>query len=315
MKIAGRTKILQPEFIVEPYLGGVRVDSFLSRHLRNYTTWRLHRLVSAGLCWINDLPADPDQRVRRDQVVRIRLAEPPDKLLSPSSASVPILYEDPWLLVVNKPAGMVAHPVGDYQDNTLTNVLQRHLDNQTSQRGLLRAGIVHRLDRQTSGLLVVTRTHDVHREISADMQAGRLKKSYLALVEGHPDFNERTISLPIGWHPAGRSVLMSAKPNARRQRSALTQVRVLQRRRCVSLLECKLFTGRNHQIRVHLAECGHPIVGDEFYGSNGEIRSKPQSRSFQRRHALHAAFLQFRHPIFGRSLSFTAPPGHDFFEV
>ncbi len=143
MKVAGRTEILQPEFIVEPYLGGVRVDSFLSRHLRNYTTWRLHRLVSAGLCWINDLPADPDQRVRRGQVVRIRLAEPPDKLLSQSSASVPILYEDPWLLVVNKPAGMVAHPVGDYQENTLTNVLQRHLDNQTSQRGLLRAGWPH----------------------------------------------------------------------------------------------------------------------------------------------------------------------------
>ncbi len=306
------------EFIVEPYLNGVRVDSFLSRHLRNYTSWRLHRMVGAGLVLIDDLPAETDQRVHRGQRVAIHLVEPPDKLLMPEVMALQIVYEDPWLLVIDKPVGLVAHPVGDYQSGTLSNAVQAHLDGQTVAKGILRPGIVHRLDRMTSGLIVVTKDHLSHRLLSLDFQAGRPSKSYLALVEGEPDFETRVIDLAIGHRPNASGVLMSAKPSALRSRSARTEVFLQQRYGTYSLVECLLQTGRSHQIRVHLAEIGHPILGDEFYGPCGVIRSAPRfdgEEPTDQRHALHASRLSFQHPIFGTTIEFTSPPPADFWEL
>ena len=157
---------LTVECIVEAYLSGVRIDSFLSKHLRNYTSWRINRMVTAGLAKIDDQPAAPQDRVFRGQRVSLRLLEPPDKLLDPEPIIVPVVYEDPWLIVVDKPAGLVAHPVGDFQDGTLSNVLQSHLDRQTAIKGLLRPGVVHRLDRMTSGLIVTAKEHLAHRLLS-----------------------------------------------------------------------------------------------------------------------------------------------------
>lgn len=304
------------EFTVEPYLSGVRVDSFLARHLRNYTTWRLHRMVASGQVEVNQLPAGPTQRVFRGQTVHIRLSEPPDKLLDPEAGLSGIVYEDPWLMVVDKPAGLVAHPVGRFQEGTLTNLVQQHLDQQTQQRGLLRPGIVHRLDRMTSGLMILTKEHHIHRHLSLAFQQSQIEKSYLALVEGRVSFSEQMVELPIGQHPDGRSVLMSAKSDARRSRAAKTHVRVLQRRQQTTLVQCRLFTGRNHQIRVHLAELGHPVLGDEFYGPFGEIRSEPykvDQAAASDRHALHAAQLGFRHPVLDVRLTFVSRPPADFY--
>jgi len=273
-------------------------------------------MVSAGLAKVNQLPADPLQRVFRGQIVSIRIVEPPDKLLKAASVQVPIVYEDPWLMVVNKPSGMVAHPVGEFQSGTLTNALQAHLDQQTAGPGLLRAGIVHRLDRMTSGLMVVTKEHHAHRLVSLDFQAGQMNKSYVALVEGRVPFDERLIDLPIGQHPDGRSVLMSVGADARRTRKARTQVTVLERRSGLTMVECRLYTGRNHQIRVHMAAVGHPVLGDEFYGPHGEIRSQPRQGGEPQsthRHALHAAGLGFDHPLLGTRLSFRSTPPEDFF--
>jgi 23S rRNA pseudouridine1911/1915/1917 synthase len=185
------------EFTVENYLSGVRVDSFLSKHLRNYTSWRLHRLVVAGAVRIDDLPAEPQQRVFRGQRVAVRLLEPPDKLLAPCEIPLRVIYEDPWIIVVDKPPGIVAHPVGDFHDATLSNALQSHFDRQTGVRGLLRPGVVHRLDRMTSGLLVAAKEHHAHRILSIDFQHGRLSKSYLALLEGRLPFQERLLDNPI----------------------------------------------------------------------------------------------------------------------
>ena len=212
------------EFIVEPYLSGVRVDSFLSKHLRNYTRWRLSRMVRTGAVSVNNVTASTDQRVFRGQIVCLRLIEPPDKLLTPSPIPLNIVYEDPWLLVVDKPAGLIAHPVGEYQGDTLINALQHHLDLQSPARGLLRPGIIHRLDRMTSGLLVVPKEHMSHRQLAMDFENGRTSKSYVALVEGDPEFDDQRINLPIGQQPGGNSVLMSAKPTAQKPRSARTDV-------------------------------------------------------------------------------------------
>jgi 23S rRNA pseudouridine1911/1915/1917 synthase len=306
------------ECIVEPYLSGVRVDSFLAKHFRNYTSWRLHRMVSAGMAKIDDAPAEPADRVFRGQRVSIRLIEPPDKLLEPEPIPVTIVYEDPWIIVVDKPAGLVAHPVGDFQEGTLSNVLQSHLDKQTAIRGLLRPGVVHRLDRMTSGLIVTAKEHLSHRLLSIDFQHGKLAKSYVALVEGSPQFESQMIELPIGQRPGGNTVLMSARPDAKNARPAKTKVTVVQRFETYSLVECVLFTGRNHQIRVHLSHIGYPIVGDEYYGPHGTIRQAPRFEGedpTEERHALHAASLSFLHPILREWMTFRTTPPADFWAL
>lgn len=309
---------LTVECIVEAYLSGVRIDSFLSKHLRNYTSWRINRMVTAGLAKIDDQPAAPEDRVFRGQRVSLRLVEPPDKLLDPEPILVPVVYEDPWLIVVDKPAGLVAHPVGDFQDGTLSNVLQSHLDRQTAIRGLLRPGVVHRLDRMTSGLIVTAKEHLAHRLLSIDFQHGKLSKSYVALIEGCPDFETRTLELSIGQRPGGNSVLMSARADAKNPRPAKTRVTVVERFERYSMVECVLFTGRNHQIRVHLSHIGHPILGDEYYGPHGTIKQAPRfdgDDPTEERHALHAASLGFFHPILREWMQFRTSPPADFWAL
>lgn len=309
--------MLKPVFIVESYLSGIRVDSFLARHLRNFTTWRLHRMVCAGMVTIDDVPAGSSDRVFTGQRVAIRLSESPDHLLSEYRLDLNVIYEDPWLIVIDKQAGMVAHPVGEFQDETLSNALQSHFDQQTAAPGLLRPGIVHRLDRMTSGLLVAAKEHMTHRLLSIDFQYGRLSKQYLALIEGHPDFESREISLPIGQRPGGNSVLMSGRPDALNARPARTRADVVQRMEGCTLIRCQLFTGRNHQIRVHLSEIGHPVLGDEFYGAFGSIRNTADCdpEESRQRHALHAASLSFMHPILRTWMKFETNPPDDFWNI
>jgi 23S rRNA pseudouridine1911/1915/1917 synthase len=275
-------------------------------------------MVSAGMAKIDDAPAEPADRVFRGQRVSIRLIEPPDKLLEPEPIPVTIVYEDPWIIVVDKPAGLVAHPVGDFQEGTLSNVLQSHLNKQTAIRGLLRPGVVHRLDRMTSGLIVTAKEHLSHRLLSIDFQHGKLAKSYVALVEGSPQFESQMIELPIGQRPGGNTVLMSARPDAKNARPAKTKVTVVQRFETYSLVECVLFTGRNHQIRVHLSHIGYPIVGDEYYGPHGSIRQAPRfegEEPTEERHALHAASLSFLHPILREWMTFRTTPPADFWAL
>lgn len=306
------------ECIVEAYLSGVRIDSFLAKHLRNYTSWRINRMVTAGLAMIDDQPAAPEDRVFRGQRVSLRLVEPPDKLLDPEPILIPVVYEDPWLIVVDKPAGLVAHPVGDFQDGTLSNVLQSHLDRQTAIKGLLRPGVVHRLDRMTSGLIVTAKEHLAHRLLSIDFQQGKLSKSYVALIEGRPDFETRTLEFSIGQRPGGNSVLMSARADAKNPRSAKTRVNVIRRFENYSMVECVLFSGRNHQIRVHLSHIGHPILGDEYYGPHGTIKQAPRfdgDDPTEERHALHAAALGFFHPILREWMQFRTTPPADFWAL
>jgi 23S rRNA pseudouridine1911/1915/1917 synthase len=275
-------------------------------------------MVSAGLAYVDDIPVDADQRVFRNQRVSLRLIEPPDKLLEPIDIELSIVYDDPWLIVVDKPAGIVAHPVGDFQDGTLSNALQYYLDQQTVVKGLLRPGVVHRLDRMTSGLIVTAKEHMSHRLLSIDFQHGKLSKSYVALVDGSPDFEQRMIELPIGQRPGGNSVLMSARPDAKSPRPAKTKATVVKRLEKHTIVECVLFTGRNHQIRVHLAELGYPIAGDEFYGPRGMIRNSPRfdgEDPTENRHALHAASLGFFHPILREWMQFRTEPPQDFWDV
>ena len=196
-KKTGMSSPFTAEMLVEDYLHGVRVDRFLLKHFRNYTRFRMQRMVRAGQAGVDGKRVQISQRVFRGQTVSVRLIEPPDKLLEPESLPLEILFEDEWLLVVNKHAGQVAHPVANYQTGTLVNALQFHLDRQSPLPGLLRPGIVHRLDRLTSGVMVIAKDHLSHRRLSIQFQQYEVSKSYLVLVEGRVENRADSIDLPI----------------------------------------------------------------------------------------------------------------------
>jgi 23S rRNA pseudouridine1911/1915/1917 synthase len=337
--------VFQAELIVEPFLSGKRIDTFLSRHFRNYSIYRLQRIIRSGAVRINDVPADNDSRVYRDQRVSLRLLEPPDRLLPPTPGPLQILYEDSWLLVIVKPAGQIAHPAGDYASHTLANVVQHHLDQQTRWPGLLRPGIVHRLDRMTSGVMVVSKEHLSHALLTEAFMRRKVHKTYVALLTGRIEADSGVLEKPIGSTTDRESFLMTTSPDAIDPRYARTDFRVLERFPNHTLVEAKPVTGRHHQIRVHFADIGHPVVDDEFYGPFGWIKKDPagnpvpqpvvrglgasgpgpqtgtggedelvESSAFAPpehllvgRHALHAHRLEFRHPITWEPLAFEAP--------
>ncbi len=338
------------ELIVESFLSGKRIDSFLVKHFRNYSPYRVQRIVRAGEVRINDVVADNDSRVYLNQRVTVRLIEPPDRLLPPTPGPLHILYEDSWLMVVVKPAGQIAHPAGDFGTNTLANVVQHHLDQQTQWKGLLRPGIVHRLDRLTSGAMVIAKEHLSHGLMTEAFMKRKVQKTYLALVIGVIEPDAGTLNKPIGESLDPESCLMTTHANAVNARSAITHFKVLERFTEHTLVEAKPVTGRHHQIRVHFADIGHPVVDDEFYGPYGWIKKDPDGNPIARpadcrqptadrrdtvfpgdddeitrdippelllvgRHALHAHRLEFRHPITWEPLAFEAPLTDDIANV
>jgi 23S rRNA pseudouridine1911/1915/1917 synthase len=316
------------QFDVEPYLDGVRIDSFLCKHLRNYTRFRIQRLVQAGMVRVNGVPVEITHKVHIGQQVAIRLVEPPDKPLNPEPIPLEILHEDAWLIVVVKPAGQVVHPVGPTQTGTLCHGIQHHLDQQTLLPGLLQPGIVHRLDRMTSGVMVVLKEHLSHRLLSIEFQQQRVAKTYLALVEGVISQETGTLDDALGIRPGGDTILMTTDSDARHRRDARTDFEVVERFPENTLVRAKPLTGRLHQIRVHFAAIGHPVVGDEFYDCEGAIRQSRFDYGFTvgnqtgirlglvaERHALHACTLAFMHPIITEWMEFEAPPPGDLTEA
>jgi 23S rRNA pseudouridine1911/1915/1917 synthase len=319
------------ELTVESYLHGVRIDSFLVRHFRNYTPYRMQRLVRAGQVRIEGVIAETDDRVYKGQAVEVKLVEPPDHLLPPEPRDLEILFEDSWLIVINKPPDIVVHPCGNYVSGSLANALQAHFDRQTQLRGLVRPGIVHRLDRLTSGVMVCTKDHLAHRKLSIHFEQGRVLKNYMALVHGVVPDDTGEINLPIGQWPGGGTIRMSTAPDAVDPRPSRTVYKVIERFERFTLVRAEPHTGRLHQIRVHLAGIGHPVVADEFYspGSvltvadinapssnghasrNGSVPLSPADELLLSRQALHARGLRFVHPITREVVTFEAPLADD----
>ena len=260
------------ELTVEAYLHGVRIDAFLVRHFRNYTPYRMMRLIRAGQVRIEGAVAETVDRVYRGQSVQVRLLEPPDHLLPAEPLPLEILFEDPWLIVVNKPPDLVVHPCGNYSGGSLANALQAHFDRQTQLRGLVRPGVVHRLDRLTSGVIVCTKEHLAHRRLSIHFQNGQVSKAYLALVHGSPSQDRGEIDFPIGQTPGGETIRMSVAEDAVDAKAARTKYTVLERFARFALVRAEPLTGRLHQIRVHLAGIGHPVLADEFYSPTAVLR-------------------------------------------
>ena len=300
------------ELIVESCLSGRRVDTFLARHFRNYSTYRMGRLARAGQVLVDDLPAEWNQRVFRGQRVRVHLVEPPDIGVEPEPLPVDVLYEDSWLLIVNKPPGQTSHPSGRFQSGTLLNAVQHYLDRQTPAKGLLRPGIVHRLDRLTSGLMIVTKNHLSHRRLTIQFENREIFKSYLALSHGVMPDDYVFVDQPIGVLREDGLQLMSTRSDAHQPRHAATELLVLQRFAEHTLISARPLTGRLHQIRVHLSAVGFPIVGDDFYGiESSHPDTCSQTHGLIVRQALHAHQIGFRHPITEEYLVFEAPPPRD----
>ena len=320
------------ELTVESYLHGVRIDSFLVRHFRNYTQYRMQRLVRAGQVRIEGVVAESDNRVYKGQVIEVRLIEPPDHLLPPEPRELDILFEDSWLVVVNKPPDIVVHPCGNYVTGSLANILQAHFDRQTQLKGLVRPGIVHRLDRLTSGVMVCTKDHLAHRKLSIHFEQGRVLKNYVALVNGVVPQDHGEVNLPIGQFPGGGTIRMSVAPDAVDARQSRTIYEVLERFERFTLVRAQPHTGRLHQIRVHLAGIGFPVVADEFYSPARQLRTSditighsppghaPISPTrlpvaddtiLLSRQALHARSLRFVHPITREVVTFEAPLAPD----
>jgi 23S rRNA pseudouridine1911/1915/1917 synthase len=282
----------------------VRLDRYLAAQLTNYSRARLQQLIRAGFVRLNGAPARPRDLVRRDD--RIELTEPPaDKIDNlPEAIPLDILFEDDDLIVIDKPAGLVVHPGAGHKEHTLVNALLHHCPNLSGIGGQERPGIVHRLDKETSGCLVVAKNDEAHRGLSAQFAARTVEKIYLALVTGKLRKPTGTIEEKIGRHSVHRQRM---SVTARRGRPAKTEYRVLRSSEKFSLIECRLHSGRTHQIRVHLHHLGHPVLGDKIYG-------RKTAKDFPRQ-MLHAWKLGFEHPRTKEWQRFEAPIPEDFREA
>jgi 23S rRNA pseudouridine1911/1915/1917 synthase len=285
-----------------------RLDKFIADQLGLSRT-QAARLVADQAVTVGGKPARASRILTRGERVTVRFPEfQPPRTLRPAAIPLVVVYEDEHLAVIDKPAGLVVHPAPGHWDDTLVNALvARGTTLAGGAEG--RPGVVHRLDRDTSGLMVVAKTDLAHRRLGAAIAARRVRRTYAALVWGHLDTSPTVIEAAVARHPADRK-RMAIMPNGR---SARTDAWVVARFGVVDLLRLELHTGRTHQIRVHLEHIGHPIVGDPTYAGGGSRRvsgaARKQAEALERvtpRQALHAAGLAFRHPATGAPVSFRA---------
>lgn len=287
----------------------MRLDRFLSTRLPDLSRTRLQALIDDRHVRVDGLARKASHRLRGGEEVSVELPEPIPLDLIPEPIPLDIVYEDDAVLVVNKPAGMVVHPGAGHDRGTLVHALLAHCPTLSGIGGVRRPGIVHRLDKGTSGLLAVAKTDQAHRELTRQLKARTVSRRYLALVHGSLPQEAGVIEAAIGRHPRDR-LRMAVRPLGQ-GRAALTQFRVLERFEGFTLLEARLQTGRTHQIRVHLAHLGFPVAGDPIYRrrpgrpGDGDLAARLGALGGQ---ALHAAALGFTHPTSGIRCQFEAPP-------
>jgi 23S rRNA pseudouridine1911/1915/1917 synthase len=284
---------------------GTRLDRFLASSLANHSRSRVQRLIESGAVRVSGRPAKANQPVKTGSRIEVDVEEAVETAVEPEALDLRIVYQDRDIVVVDKPAGMVVHPAAGHASGTLVNALLHHVKDLSGIGGEKRPGIVHRLDRGTSGLMVIAKHDAAHDALARQFRDREVEKEYVALVWGEVMAGRR-IDAPIGRDPNDRKK-MSAR--ARRSREAVTRiVRVEPFGRALSLAHVAILTGRTHQIRVHLSAIGHPVVGDAVYGGvhrrvPGDLRSVARLQ----RPFLHAARLSFTHPLDARRLTFESP--------
>ena len=288
------------QFDVTQALVGMRIDAALAEIEPRLSRAAARRLIESGDIRVSGAAVKPSHRLRLGEQVEGRVPEPVRERVEPEAIPLTIVHEDLQLIVVDKPAGMVVHPGAGQRSGTLVHALLHHCRDLAGIGGVLRPGIVHRLDKGTSGLLVVAKSDLAHRHLAQQFKAHSIEREYLALVRGAPGASAGSISAPIGRHARDRRRFST---RVRVGRAALTHWTLEKRLGKLALLRVRLGTGRTHQIRVHLASVGLPVAGDPVYGRSGKA-----SRALGlERQALHAAVLGFEHPGSDQRLRFESP--------
>jgi 23S rRNA pseudouridine1911/1915/1917 synthase len=301
-------------FTADAGQSALRIDKFLSVRIENTSRTRIQNAANAGNIFVNNLPVKPNYKVKPGDIVQVVLPSPPKEIeLIPQDIPLNIVYEDDDVIVVNKKAGMVVHPAYGNYTGTLVNALMWHFkDLPMFQTGELRPGLVHRIDKDTSGILVMAKNEISLNRLSKQFYERTTDRKYIALIWGTPDPAEGTITGNVGRNIIDRKI-MQVFPDGKQGKPAITHYRVIEDLGYISIVECKLETGRTHQIRVHFSFIKHPLFNDDEYGGDRILKGTTFSKYQQfvkncfkilPRQALHAKSLSFDHPITGKRMSF-----------
>lgn len=289
---------MSQEFVVAPEEAGVRIDRYLSDQCQDISRSYLQKLLKEQSVLVKEKPVKSNYKVNAGDRISLTLPEIREPEIIPEEIPLDIVYEDKDIILINKPKGMVVHPAAGHYSGTLVNGLMSHCRSELSGiNGVMRPGIVHRIDMDTTGVLIVCKNDMAHNSISEQLKEHSITRKYAAIVHGVLKDDEGTINAPIGRHPIDRKKMSINEKNGR---EAVTHYRVLERFRQFTYIECQLETGRTHQIRVHMASIGHPLLGDSVYGpAKCPFRLTGQT--------LHAGVLGIIHPRTGEYMEFTAP--------
>lgn len=296
-------------FTVSPGQTGLRLDVFLAQGDESFSRSQIKNAIEVGNVTVNGKEPKVSQHLKAGDVVSLHIEPAIEAIAIPQDIPLNIVYEDASVIVINKAAGMVVHPAPGNPDNTLVNALLFHCTDLSGIGGVMRPGIVHRLDKETSGLIVAAKSDEAHRKLSAQFEKHDVHKNYIALVWGDVKGQSGEIIMPVGRHPGDRKKMST---RSKRGKDALTLWKVRERYGTATLLDIEIKTGRTHQIRVHLSERGYPVIGDAVYGNASRLQIikntalKAEIKSLQRQ-ALHAAQLSFIHPQSDDRMVFTAP--------
>ena len=283
----------------EPCDEGLRLDRFLSEELEDHSRSFLQKLIKEGLVTVDGKPVKANYRLSAGQQVSVQVREPEEVNIEPQEMPLDILYEDGDVCIVNKPKGMVVHPAAGHYRDTLVNGIMYHCqDSLSGINGSLRPGIVHRIDKDTTGALIICKNDKAHSCIAEQLKEHSITRRYRAIIIGNLSEDEGTVDAPIGRHPTQRKKMAVNRNNGKR---AVTHYRVLARFRGYTYIECRLETGRTHQIRVHMASIGHPLLGDTVYGPAKQAYPSLEGQT------LHAMVIGFVHPTTGAYMEFEAP--------
>lgn len=276
-----------------------RIDRYLAQQMPDQSRSFLQKLIREEQITVNGRPVKANYRLQPEDQVLVIVPDPQLPDILPENIPLDILYEDSDVLVINKPKGMVVHPAAGHYTNTVVNAVMYHCQgNLSGINGVMRPGIVHRIDRDTTGAIVICKNDQAHQSLAQQLKEHSITRSYRAIVWNNLKEDEGTVDRPIGRHPVDRKKMAVNEKNGK---TAVTHYRVLERFGSFTYIECRLETGRTHQIRVHMASIGHPLLGDEVYGPSGKQPFRLQGQ------CLHAMTLGFRHPSTGEYVEFEAP--------
>ena len=283
---------------ITPEMEGERIDKCISNYLESLSRSYIQKIIKDGKAYVNDAVVKANYKVKVDDKVQFEIPDCEEPDIPPQDIPLDILYEDKDILIINKPKDMVVHPAPGHYEGTLVNAIMFHCKDELSGiNGVLRPGIVHRIDKDTTGSIIICKNDEAHRKIAQQLKEHSITRKYRAIVYGRIMEEEGTVNAPIGRHPTDRKKMAINEKNGK---PAVTHYKVLERFDKYTYIECQLETGRTHQIRVHMTSIGHPLLGDEVYG-NAKCPFKLEGQT------LHAMTIGFIHPATGEYVEYEAP--------